>query len=109
MRHVRSGVAGGQGAAAADTLLLARLGVGARVVVAAVLQDVALEYGEVLGVRGVAGVVLGLAHHERIKAAVALAQVQRHDVGHKRHREDQASLRTHTRHAHILDVDLMIV
>ncbi len=92
---VRSGLAGGQRAGAADALLLAGLCVGAGVVKAAVLEDVALEEGQVLGVGGVAGVVLLLARHECVKAAVALAQVQRHDVGHEEHREHQTSLCAH--------------
>ena len=85
-------MAGGQGASAADALLLARFIVGSRVVEAAVVEDVALKDGQVLGVGGVAGVGLGLVGHEGVKAAVALAQVQGHDVGHEQHRQDQSSL-----------------
>lgn len=85
-------MASGQAAGAPDALLLARGLVGVRVVPAVVLEDVALKDGQVLGVAGVASVVLGLANHEGVEAAVTLAKIQCHDVGHEQHRQNQASL-----------------
>lgn len=85
-------MASGQGARAADALLLARLVISSRVVESAIPEDVALKDGQVLGVSGIASVGLRLVGHEGVKAAVALTQVQSHDVGHEQHRQDQSSL-----------------
>lgn len=92
------GVGRWQGASAVDALLLAPVLIGSCIIVPPVAEPL-LEQGQVLGMHGVAGVSLGGAGHQGIKAAVTLAQVQGHDIGHEQDGEYQARLCTRTSHA----------